>query len=79
MDVINISVNLSHKGHSYKGVTMHDGVDFSLTDAPCGAGRQVCVFVNCEDAPTGIFWDCVSGLEISEEANPQYLQLKAGE
>lgn len=79
MDIINISAKFSHKGHSYDGVTLHAGVDFSLVDAPCGAARQMCSFSNCEDAPTGIFFDTVSAVEIDEAANPHYLQLKAGE
>lgn len=74
-DVINISVNISYQGQHYAGVTMHDGVGFELADAPCGSARQVVVFEGCSTAPSGVFLDGISCIDICDTAEPLYLQL----
>lgn len=75
---VNITVPCNHNSKHYAGVALHDGVGFELIDAPCGQGRQLIAFNNCKDAPSGIFWDGVSGIGDKSPAVKEYLQLTPG-
>ncbi len=76
---VNITVPCSHNGTHYRGVAMHDGVGFSLVDAPCGPARQMIQFTNTDNAPTGIFFDQVSCVDDQSAPEPTYLQVTPAE
>jgi hypothetical protein len=73
---VNYTIPINHNGKHYLGVSLHDGVDFGLIDAPCGSARQLIQFKNCSDAPTGLFWDGVTCSDDKSPAVKEYLQLK---
>lgn len=74
--VVTITVPFSDDGRHYLGVSLRDGVGFELIDAPCGAARQLVSFTNAENAPTGIFWDGVTGFDDqSHRVPPGYLAI----
>lgn len=75
MNAINITVPFLFNGVHYAGLSIHNGVDFELIDAPCGAGRQLIKLIGAENYPDGIFWDAVSAVTTSEPAHPLYLQI----
>lgn len=75
MNAINITVPFLFNGVHYSGLSIHNGVDFELVDAPCGAGRQLIKLIGAENYPDGIFWDAVSAVTTSEPAHPLYLQI----
>lgn len=73
---VNMTIPLNHNGKHYNGISLNSGVGFDLVDAPCGPARQVLSFSNCSSAPTGIFWDGVTGLDDKSPAVKEYLQLQ---
>lgn len=75
MNAVNITVPFLFNGVHYAGMSVHNGVDFDLIDAPCGAGRQLIKLIGTEKYPDGIFWDAVSAISIAEPAHPLYLQV----
>ena len=75
MNAVNITVPFLFNGVHYAGMSVHNGVDFDLIDAPCGAGRQLIKLIGAENYPDGIFWDSVSAVTTSEPAHPLYLQI----
>lgn len=75
MNAVNITVPFLFNGVHYAGMSVHNGVDFELIDAPCGAGRQLIKLIGTEKYPDGIFWDAVSAVTTSEPAHPLYLQI----
>ena len=75
MNAVNITVPFLFNGVHYAGMSVHNGVDFELIDAPCGAGRQLIKLIGAENYPDGIFWDSVSAVTTSEPAYPLYLQV----
>lgn len=75
MNAINITVPFLFNGVHYAGLSIHNGVDFELVDAPCGAGRQLIKLIGTEIYPDGIFWDAVSAVNANEPAHPLYLQV----
>jgi hypothetical protein len=75
MNAVNITVPFLHNGVHYAGLSIHNGVDFELIDAPCGAGRQLIKLIGAEIYPDGIFWDAVSAVNADEPAHPLYLQI----
>lgn len=75
MNAINITVPFLFNGVHYSGLSIHNGVDFELIDAPCGAGRQLIKLIGTEKYPDGIFWDAVSAINTAEPAHPLYLQV----
>lgn len=75
MNAINITVPFLFNGVHYSGLSIHNGVDFELVDAPCGAGRQLIKLIGTEKYPDGIFWDAVSAINTAEPAHPLYLQV----
>ena len=76
MQKINISVNVTKNGHHYPGVTVWPGVDISLEQAPCLPMDQL-VFNNAdpETVPTGVYVQGISAADLSDNANPHYLQI----
>ncbi len=75
MNAVNITVPFLFNGVHYAGMSVHNGVDFDLIDAPCGAGRQLIKLIGAESYPDGIFWDAVSAVTTGEPAHPLYLQV----
>jgi len=75
MNAVNITVPFLFNGVHYQGMSVHNGVDFDLIDAPCGAGRQLIKLIGAENYPDGIFWDAVSAINTVEPAHPLYLQV----
>ena len=75
MNAVNITVPFLFNGVHYAGLSVHNGVDFDLIDAPCGAGRQLIKLIGTEKYPDGIFWDAVSAINTVEPAHPLYLQI----
>jgi len=75
MNAVNITVPFLFNGVHYAGMSVHNGVDFDLIDAPCGAGRQLIKLIGTEKYPDGIFWDAVSAVNADEPAYPLYLQV----
>ena len=75
MNAVNITVPFLFNGVHYAGISIHNGVDFELVDAPCGAGRQLIKLIGAENYPDGIFWDAVSAINTNEPAHPLYLQI----
>lgn len=76
---INISVPCNHRGLHYQGVSLQDGVNLEVIDAPCGPARQMLKFSNFKEgsAPEGIFFDQVSCIDDKNPAVPSYLQIPA--
>lgn len=77
MPCINISVKFTWRSYTFDGVTLHPGVSLDLTDAPCGPARQMLVFDGAPAAPTGIFFDAVTSIDVDAPPVPHYLQLRA--
>ena len=76
MNAVNITVPFLFNGVHYAGLSVHNGVDFELVDAPCGAGRQLIKLIGAgENYPTGLIWDAVSAVNPDEPAYPLYLQI----
>jgi hypothetical protein len=75
MNAINITVPFLFNGVHYSGLSIHNGVDFELVDAPCGAGRQLIKLIGAASCPDGVFWDAVSAVNADEPAYPLYLQV----
>lgn len=75
MNAVNITVPFLYNGVHYAGMSVHNGVDFDLIDAPCGAGRQLIKLTGAASYPTGVFWDAVSSVNADEPAHPLYLQI----
>ena len=73
---INITVALSHKGKSYKGIAVLNGVTLELVDTPCGLGGKLLSFGNTADAPTGVLFQGVTCIDDTSTAAEGYLQLK---
>ena len=80
MSVINISVPFSFGGNVFKGISVMPGVGFDLVDAPCGSERKLMSFSNTlGDVPTGIFFDAVSSVDVSEYIARDYFIIDAQE
>lgn len=75
MNAVNITVPFLFNGVHYSGLSIHNGVDFELVDAPCGAGRQLIKLIGAASCPDGVFWDAVSAVNPDEPAYPLYLQV----
>ena len=76
-DCINISVSMSCGGVHYDVISIHNGVNFDLVEAPCGAGRQMVSLTNAKDVPLGIFWDACSALDADGLSVSHYYQVLA--
>ena len=74
---INISVPFSFKGNVYHGLSVLDGVNLALVDAPCGSCRKMLSFSNCQEAPTGIFFDGVTAFDDKSGPIQGYLKIRA--
>lgn len=75
MNAVNITVPFLFNGIHYAGMSIHNGVDFELVDAPCGAGRQLINLIGAASCPDGVFWDAVSAVNAEETAYLLYLQV----
>lgn len=75
MNAVNITVPFLFNGVHYAGMSICNGVDFELIDAPCGNGRQLIKLTGAASYPDGIFWDAVSAVTVNEPAHPLYLQV----
>ena len=74
---INISVGMSIDGVHYDGISIHNGVNFDLVDAPCGSDRKLVSLTNGIMAPEGIFWDACSALDADGPSVSHYYQVFA--